>query len=191
MLVLFGASALYARGGQRQSEPPARLQGTDIFPDGVHRAPSFALRDQNGRIVSSGALRGHIYAITFLDSRCRQECPVAGRELASVQRALGPHSPLTVVVVSVDPAGDTPTSVRRFMRESGLSGSWHWLIGTRSRLLPVWNAYGIDVQPVRGDISHTAAVYLIDRKGWMRVADGVPLLPHQLLQSVRVLQRSD
>lgn len=190
--VLFGASVLYARGvaGERRGPTSARLRGTDVFPVGIHRAPPFALRDQNGRLVSTKDLRGQIYAVTFLDSRCRKECPVAGRELASAQRALGPRSQLTVVIVSVDPVADTPASVRRFVRESGLTGRWHWLLGSRSRLLPVWNEYGIAVQPGHGDISHTAAVYLIDRNGWMRVADGVPVLPAQLSQSVRALSGS-
>lgn len=188
-LVLLGASVLYAReaAGTQGESAAARLQGTDIFPEGVHRAPSFSLRDQNGRLISAASLRGRIYALTFLDSQCRKECPVAGRELATVQRELGPRSPLTTVIVSVDPTGDTPASVRRFVHMSGLTGQWHWLLGPRSRLLPVWNEYGIAVQPVRGDISHTAAVYLVDRQGWMRVADGVPLLPAQLSASVRAL----
>lgn len=188
LAVILGGSVLYARGGK--TAPPAnRLQGTDVFAVGQHRARSFALRDQNRRLLTSAGLRGRVYAITFLDSVCRLECPVAGRELAAVQRALGPRSPLTVVVVSVDPRGDTPSTVRRFVRASGLTGTWHWLLGTRSSLLPVWNEYGIAVQPLRGDISHTAAVYLVDRNGWMRVADGVPLIPAQLARSVRVLAR--
>lgn len=173
--------------GQDQFSARPRLQGTDVFSAGLHRVPAFALRDQNGKVITPASFRGHIFAVTFLDSICRKMCPVEGRELASVQRSLGPHTPLTVVAVSVDPAADKPSTARTFMRESRLTGPWHWLFGSRSSLLPVWNEFGILVRPVKGDISHTAAVYLVDRHGWMRVADGVPFLPSQLAESVRAL----
>lgn len=182
-----GVVVLHAQGPSGQQAAALALRGTDVFPVGLHRVPPFALRDQNGRMLSPVALRGRVFAITFLDSVCVKECPVAGRELASVQRLLGPNSPLTVVVVSVDPAADTPVTARAFVRHSGLTGRWHWLLGTRRQLLPVWIRYGIEVRPVTGDISHTAAVYLIDREGWMRVADGVPFIPSQLAGSVRAL----
>lgn len=167
--------------------PRPRLRGTDVFARGTRPAPPFTLRNQYGRVMTTRSLRGHIVAVTFLDSRCRQECPVAGRELAAVQRRLGKHSPLIVVVVSVDPSGDAPRSARAFMREAGLRGTWYWLFGTRRQLEPVWIKYGIEVQPTRRDILHTAAVYLMDRTGSVRVADGVPFIPSQLAESVRAL----
>ena len=199
VLLVSAAVALSSLGGfwservnaQQPASAGPKLQGTDVFPVGMHRVPPFALRDQNGRLVTPKSLRGRVFAVTFLDSVCRKECPVEGRELASVQRALGPHTPLTVVVVSVDPAADTRASARAFMRESKLTGPWHWLFGSRSLLLPVWIEYGIGVQPEKGDISHTVAVYLVDQHGWMRVADGVPFLPPQLVSSVRALTKKN
>lgn len=180
------AAIAFAHGASAQSPRP-RLRGTDVFARGMRPAPAFALRNQYGQVITKRSLRGHIVAMTFLDSKCRQECPVAGRELATVQRQLGKHSPLIVVVVSVDPSGDTARSARAFMREAGLRGTWYWLFGTKRQLAPVWIKYGIEVQPVRRDILHTAAVYLMDRTGSVRVADGVPLIPSQLAESVRAL----
>jgi len=34
----------------------------------------------------------------------------------------------------------------------------------------VWNSYGVGVQVVTGDVVHTSVIYLIDRKGYERVA---------------------
>lgn len=185
-VVMALAIVSFARGAPAQSPRP-RLRGTDVFARGMRPAPQFTLRNQYGRMMTTRSLRGHIVAITFLDSHCRQECPIAGRELAAVQRQLGRHSPLIVVVISVDPSQDTPGSARAFMREAGLRGTWYWLFGTRRQLAPVWIKYGIEVRPTRKDILHTAAVYLMDRTGSVRVADGVPLIPSQLAGSVRAL----
>lgn len=185
LLMSLGVLA-FARAAPARAPHP-RLQGTDVFAPGMRPAPAFALRDQHGHIVTTRSLRGRIVALTFLDSHCRQACPVAGRELAATQRQLGKHSPLTVVVISIDPGGDTPRSAQTFVREAGLHGSWYWLFGTKRQLTPVWDKYGIEVQPTHRDILHTAAVYLMDRGGSVRVADGVPFLPGQLAESVRVL----
>ncbi len=183
-VVLAGLSLAHA--GSRPAPRP-RLHGTDVFTRGMRPAPPFALHNQYGRLMTVRSLRGRIVAITFLDSRCRQECPIAGRELAAVQRQLGKHSPLVVVVISVDPSGDSPRTARAFVREAGLPGTWYWLFGTKQQLAPVWIKYGIEVQPAKRDILHTAAVYLMDRTGSVRVADGVPLIPGQLAESVRAL----
>lgn len=167
--------------------PRPRLAGTDVFSRGMRPAPPFALRNQYDHVMSTRSFHGRIVALTFLNSHCRQECPIAGRELAAVQRRLGKHSPLIIAVISIDPAHDTPRSARAFMREAGIRGTWYWLFGSKRQLAPVWVKYGIEVQPTRRDILHTAAVYLMDRTGSVRVADGVPLLPWQLAESVRAL----
>ncbi len=171
----------------RAAAPVAVLRGTEVFPRGMHPAPAFALHDQTGAVVSTRSLRGQVVAITFLDSHCVLECPVAGRDLAATQRLLGSHSPLHLVIVSVNPGQDTPDSARTFTRESGIIGPWRWLFGTQRRLAPIWAEYGIQVQPSRGDILHTPAVYLLDQRGSIRVADAVPFIPRQLAESVRAL----
>jgi protein SCO1/2 len=163
------------------------LRGTEVFTPGVHRAPAFRLRNQDGRVVTLASLRGAITAITFLDPTCTLECPVTGAELARTQRLLGPHASLTVVMISVAPRHDAPANLRAFVRKSHLSRPWEWLIGSRAQLAPVWREYGIAVQNTSTDVVHTDAVYLVDRRGWIQVADAVPFQPSQLAGSVEAL----
>jgi protein SCO1 len=129
-------------------------------------------------------MRGRVWAITFLDSRCTQACPIEGHALAYVQKMLGPQYPLKIVIVSVLPQYDNPARVTAFARKSGLGGDWHWLLGTRQLLAPIWREYGIAV--VSGD-THTAALYLVDPRGDIRIADDVPFFSSQLAASVRAL----
>jgi protein SCO1/2 len=123
--------------------------------------------------------------ITFLDSQCRQLCPLVGRALGETERALPADARTTVLVVSVDPKGDTPRSVRSAARRWRLAPGWRWLTGTRAQLAAVWRAYGIDVQPKTNDIVHGAAVYLVDRSGDERAGYLAPLLPNFLALDVR------
>jgi cytochrome oxidase Cu insertion factor (SCO1/SenC/PrrC family) len=93
-----------------------------------------------------------------------------------------------LVVVSVNPQ-DTPASVRAAVRSWGLAGlaPWHWLMGSHARLAPVWRAYHIFVKPTRGDISHTEALYLLDRRGDERSGYLFPYLPASVTDDMRVL----
>jgi cytochrome oxidase Cu insertion factor (SCO1/SenC/PrrC family) len=161
------ASDLPAFHGQAEWEPGAKA------------ATDFTLRDQAGARISLTSLRGHPVLLTFLDSQCKLQCPIQGRQLGSILRRLPAAKRPALIVVSVDPSGDTPASIRHAMTSWGLSGpwTWHWLNGSRSQLAFVWHFYGITVDPSSGDIVHSLVLYLIDRDGYERTAYLYPFLP--------------
>jgi cytochrome oxidase Cu insertion factor (SCO1/SenC/PrrC family) len=161
------------------------LHGQASWPAGKHHAPPFVLQDVLAGTRSLVPTRGRATLITFLDSRCHSLCPLVGRSIADVQREFSPESRPTVLVVSVDPAGDRPASVRSAARRWGLQPGWHWLTAKRNRLAAVWRAYGIVVQPRTNDIVHGAAVYLVDARGYERAGYLPPLLPNFLALDIR------
>src|SRR5207244_13629427 len=138
-----------------------------------------------GGTTSLASARGNVTLIAFLDSRCRSLCPIVGRAIGDVQRALPRQARPEVLVVSVDPAGDRPASVRSAARRWRIEPGWHWLTGTRRQLAAVWRAYGIVVRPTTNDIMHGSAVYLVDRNGYERAGYLAPLLPNFLALDVR------
>jgi protein SCO1 len=164
------------------------LRGQATWAPGARPAPAITLRDQTGARFSLSSLRGRPVAIEFFDSHCKAECPLAGRALAASERALPAARRPVLVVVSVNPK-DTAASVRAAVRSWGLAGAapWHWLMGTHAQLAPVWAAYHIFVKPTRGDISHTEALYLLDRRGDERSGYLFPYLPASVTHDMRVL----
>lgn len=164
----------------RAAAPPLpELHGQGVWTAGERPAPAFALRDQHGALVSLASLRGRPVVLTFLDSRCTSECPVAGRELGSIMRRLPAASRPALVVVSVDPKGDTPRSIAHALAKWHLTGPWtvHWLNApTRARVARVWRAYHVQVEATTNDIVHSLALYLIDRRGNERTAYLFPFL---------------
>lgn len=155
------------------------FHGQAVWAPGDRPAPDFALRDQDGAPVSLSGLRGKPVLLTFLDSQCTSECPIEGRQLGEVLRRLPAAERPTLLILTVDPKGDTPAGIRKAMRKWALDGawSWHWLNGSRARLAPVWRAYGATVVPKSGDIVHSLALYLIDGRGDERTAYLFPFLP--------------
>jgi protein SCO1 len=171
-------------------ELPA-LHGQASWGAGERAAPPFRLRDHGGAVVSLAGLRGRPVLVTFLDSHCVEQCPVTGRRLGTILRHMAPADRPTVVVVSVNPAGDSPGNIRHAMAEWQLVGPWrwHWLRGTRAKLARVWAAYGIAVQPTTNDITHGLALYLVDRRGFQRTGYLFPFLPNFVALDLKTLAR--
>jgi cytochrome oxidase Cu insertion factor (SCO1/SenC/PrrC family) len=186
-----GSHFLLAKPSRSSTALPAsvKLDGEATWPAATRPAPAIStLRDQNGGRFSLASLRGRTVAMVFFDSHCKQECPLAGRALAAAVRSLPRAQRPVLVVVSVNPL-DTPASTRVAARAWGLAGGgpWHWLRGTDAQLAPVWQAYHIFVQPEKGDIGHTEALYLIDRHGDERSGYLYPYIPGRVARDLRTL----
>ena len=187
--VAFGLAAVLIHGttktpAARPAIYPMRAQVT--WDSGTKRAPAFSLRDQTGRFTSLAALRGRPVLLTFIDSVCRTECPLEGRVLADVQRRVA-GTGAVLAVVSVDPWADTPATARAFARKAHWDSGWHWLLGSVRTLRPVWASYSIGVQRRRGDVAHSAALYLIDGDGYLRAGYLFPFGAGALAHDIRAV----
>ena len=163
------------------------LHGQATWAARERAAPALALRDQYGRRVTLASLRGRTIALTFLDSHCKQACPIEGRLLGAAVRQTSAAARPQLLAVSVNPAGDTPSSVARAIRTWRLPADTIWLLGSHAQLKPAWDAYRITVDPLSGDIVHSTAVYLIDRQGFERAGFLMPFVPAFVADDFRVL----
>ena len=167
--------------------PPAGLSGGVILKPSLP-APAFSLRDQQGAMISPSQLRGRVIALTFLDTQCRDLCPLQASLLGAVQSDLGPSAKFSVVIVSVRPEADTPSTIATFASSHGLKSGYYWLTGTHQQLSSVWDSYGVGVQVANGDLAHSSIIYLIDRSGHERVAFGDVPDVASVENDVRVLE---
>ena len=178
--VLAGVAAhlVFRQSAHADGMPLPELHGQATWAAGERPAPAFTLRNVLGGRFSLSSARGRPTLITFLDSKCRSLCPIVGRDIGDVQRSFPVSQRPAVLVVSVDPAGDTAPSVRSAIRRWHLAPGWRWLTGSRRELASVWRAYGIEVEQRTNDIVHGSAVYLVDAKGDERAGYLAPLLPN-------------
>ena len=175
---------ILAGGGSRSATVSAQTgYAGAVRPHGIPPA-EFRLRDQDGRVVDARSLRGRPAVVTFMYSTCQDTCPLTADQIRGALDDL--PRPVGVVVVSVDPRGDTPLNVRRFLARHGLTGRAHYLLGTRAQLAPIWRAFG--VRPQGNGFEHSASTVLIDASGRQRV--GFPtneLTPEGLAHDLRRL----
>lgn len=173
--------ALLARPARHESHPTATSKATASSGfDGAAippspPAPDFTLTDQHGRAVSLSGFRDHVVVLTFLYSTCGARCILIAQQIRGAIDEL-PH-PVPVLIVSADPAADTPASIDRFLAQVSLTGRVRYLTGSPARLRQVWRAY--HVRPAaqgRATFDKFAFLVLLDTRGRERVLFG----PEQL-----------
>jgi protein SCO1/2 len=169
LAVCAAAAAAGVALAQRNSGSPQALDLVDgwagaIRPPGAH-VPRFALRDQDGRVVTSASLRGQPVVFAFVYSTCRDTCPA---QVQTIRGALDElDRKLPVVGISVDPANDTPARAKAFLIKEFMRHRMEFLLGTRAQLAPVWRAFGI--QPQSKALEHSAEIVLVDPQGRQRI----------------------
>lgn len=175
------------KGASTAHAPQPRFDGTTL-PAGT-RAPQFALHDQDGHAVSLGDQRGRYVIVTFLYTHCPDICPLIASNLGRAVRRLGSGADrVRVLAISVDPRGDTPAAVRRFVRDHALPPQFRYLTGATARLRPIWAAWHVAVDPQHLDaVDHTAYEALIDPQGRERVIYGADVKPDEVVHDLRLL----
>jgi protein SCO1/2 len=130
--------------------------------------------------------------VTFLYTHCTDICPVIANQLNQALRELyHQQSSVRILAVSVDPKGDTPSAVRKFVREHRLLPAFHYLIGRPARLSRVWQAFNVQVlQRNPESVGHSGYIYLLDRRGKPRVFYSATATAQQVAHDLRVLLRS-
>jgi protein SCO1/2 len=173
--LLSGAIAVVALsgcGGGSGGAASAKLDASEFLPP--RPAPEIALRDWSGRPVRLSRYRGKAVLLTFIYDHCPDTCPLIVSKLHQTLVELGSKaSDVKIVAVSVDPVGDTPATVKKFLIEHQMLGRMDYLIGSRRQLVPFWKAYGVGVggtpesreDPARRAVSHTAVIYGITGSG--------------------------
>jgi protein SCO1 len=175
-------------GGPGLTQDADPYRGSDV-PAGAF-LPRFSLRNYTGELVRSESLHGKVVLVTFLESRCKEACPVIAAEIAQglALLAAAERRRIAAVAVSVHPRDDTPRSVRAFVRRHRLLGRLYYLIGSERELRPVWRKFHILSALESGDAdTHSGPVRLFNRDGeWVTTLHpGVDLTPENLAHDLR------
>jgi protein SCO1/2 len=139
------------------------LKGGVISP--TMAAADINLTDHNGQPFQLSKYRGKVALVFFGFSNCVDECPAT---MALIRQALDTAGVTTkdveVVMVSTDPATDTPQSMKEFMGR--FNPAFLGLLGTPDQLAKSWQDYGVTV--LDGGETHSSFTYVVDKKGNLR-----------------------
>ncbi len=129
-----------------------------------------AWRDDNGASVSLAQWRGRYTVLTMSIGACTRVCSVTLRRMQELQ-AIADRRGLDIefVVVSLDPASDTPQAWREYRAEHALArGNWHFLGGSEAATRRVAKLLGISYWSYDEHVLHDFRIALLGPDGAIR-----------------------
>ena len=168
ILLLLLAAPLTTRAGPAPAAPP--LQKLFGGP--------FTLTDHNGTTRTDRDFRGRFVLLTFGYTSCPDICPTNLSAMAAALDRLGDAGKrVTPVLISVDPARDTPAVLKDYMANFG--ARFVGLTGTLAQVKAAAKAYRVHLRIFQQDgaegyfVDHGSLIYLIGPDGKFRT-----LIPH-------------
>ncbi len=133
----------------------------------------FHLVDQDGGALDRNALLGRDTVIAAFHTTCHESCPLYTGLLFQL-RKLAPD--VRLVEVTTDPAADTPAVLAAY--RASIGADWTFATGQVDDVTEFWAPLGVSL--ASGD-THTSALTLVDRYGFIRAAfTGAPDLGGRL-----------
>jgi protein SCO1 len=176
-------------GNKHSAAMKMSFRNTDVT--GLDYAKGFTLLDHNGKTRTLADFKGKVVLVFFGYTQCPDVCPTTLAEMAAVMKELGPQADkVQVLFITLDPERDTrellasyvPVFDQRFLG----------LYGTPEETVKVAKEFKVFYKKVPGSepgsysIDHTAASYVFDRDGKLRLfvrhGQGAAPLVHDIKQ---------
>jgi protein SCO1/2 len=105
------------------------------------------LTDQDGRQVRllSDVVADKVVVVSFLFTNCTDSCPVVSHTFSQLQDKLGDalESRVRLVSLTVDPARDTPSTLKAYSAQHGARPGWLWLTGPSANVTEALKGFGV------------------------------------------------
>ena len=163
-----------------------------------HEASEFSVLDHKGRMVSNLEHNGDAALLTFLFTQCTDVCPIVTSSIKKALNLLENPSEVVVMIVTVDPKGDTPAAVQNYISKWDLGDNWSYITGPEELVQPIWTSYFVNPQldqSVKNSletafsrkykVTHTSPVYILDRLGKARVVHTSPIDPNEVAADLK------
>ena len=188
-----------ARGHHTLKQMEEALREREHYLQPVEKsAPSFTLKDADGRAVRLEDFRGRVVVLNFIFATCTDVCPLHSELIAKIQEKVN-MLPVPVrelvqfITITTHPEFDTPKVLKAYGPARGLNPS-NWLFLTSGPERPtetreLAERYGLKFTPVgNGQFVHGVVTHLIDQKGVLRARyHGLKFNPVNMMVHINAL----
>lgn len=183
---LGGCEKLFAPGG-------SPFKGIDVT--GGEMGGELRLTDHHGKPRSLADFRGKVVVISFGFTHCPDVCPTALSDLAATLKLMGEAAAdVQVLFVTVDPRRDTPELLRQYV--PAFHPTFLGLHGDAAAVEKVKKDFHVYAQERPGKtpdsytIDHSAQIFVIDRRGQVRVLFPPNTPPSAMANDLRLVLNS-
>lgn len=136
--------------------------------DSVYQLPA-TLTDQHGKSWDWRTRRGTPQVVAMFYTSCQYVCPLIVDSGKAVERALTTEqrAKLGILLISMDPARDTPAALMSVARKRKLDDTrWSLASPAKDNVRGVAGVLGVRYRQLAdGEFNHTSALVLLDREG--------------------------
>jgi protein SCO1/2 len=147
---------------------PSSAADAPLPRDSVYQLP-LELTDQDGRTRGWHTLRGKPRLVSMFYTSCQYICPLIVDSGKAIERQLGEaeRRRLGIVLISMDPARDTPAALDKVVGQRGLdTARWTLASPPQDDVRAVAGVLGIRYRGLAdGEFNHTSALVLLDADG--------------------------
>ncbi|GHB97704.1 SCO family protein [Thermomonas carbonis] len=142
--------------------------GKPLPPDSVYQL-ALPLTDQAGRTADWRGLRGKPRVVSMFYTSCQYICPLIVDSGKAIEHQLtaAERGRIGIVLISMDPARDTPAALRKVFDKRGLDANrWSLASPPPADVRSVAALLGIRYRRLAdGEFNHTSALVLLDAEG--------------------------
>ena len=184
---------LASAGGLLAACQPDKPQFKAIDITGADYAQGFQLTDFNGRPRSLADYKGKVVVVFFGFTQCPDVCPTTMNEMAQVKKLLGTDGDkLQVVFISIDPERDTPEVLKAYMGSfdptfTGLYAASPDALAALAKDFKIYYKKVDGKTPTSYSMDHTAASYVYDPQGRLRLYARYGIGPQAMADDIRLL----
>ncbi|AVO33932.1 SCO family protein [Ottowia oryzae] len=189
--VLAGASGVFLSACDR-GKP--QFHSVDIT--GAEYAKDFKLTDFDGKPRTLADFKGKAVVLFFGFTQCPDVCPTTMTELAQVKKLLGADGDkVQGLFVSIDPERDTPAVLKEYMQNFdpsflGLYAASPEALAALAKDFKIYYKKVDGKTPTSYSMDHTAASYVYDPQGRLRLYARYGMGPEALAEDIRLLLKT-
>lgn len=127
------------------------------------QVPEFRLKDSGSQDFTRDRLKGRVWIVSFLFTRCQGQCPMM---IGKMKKLAAQLPAVQMLSVTSDPDYDTPEIIQKYMKKQSGIPSWTFLTGPKSEILKLTQAFMM-ATPENPEI-HSTRFVLIDPHGGIR-----------------------
>jgi protein SCO1 len=133
-----------------------------------NQVSSFALLNQDGKLVTTDTLQGKVWIANFIFTRCAGPCPRLTAKMKRIQKRTESWKDVSIVSFTVDPEHDRPEVLKDYARKFQVDESrWLFLTGSREALHQV-GRFSFQLNDVDGSMEHASQFALVDKQAVIR-----------------------
>jgi protein SCO1 len=143
-----------------------------------HQVRNIQMVNQHGDTVNLDMLKGKVLIVDFFFTHCPTICPALTRSMKRVQQSVMKDSGIHLISITIDPARDSVTALRKYALQNGIRSNNWWLC----RLTGGDSVAGVMYNEFKAgfkedsliQFDHSTDIYLLDKN---RIVRGKSVLP--------------